>query len=156
MNARFTVLTMRAMRDWLIDCVEQKLPCPTNDEIAGKFDFESTSTSARLLQAMETDGMIVVERFHQSRQVTVPGIGSTLRPQRTATHWRDRPEHQQARPQVPPLAAPAPAGKPKIKAAVIRAATLDGRDLPTFVTALIDMGLECWRDDRIESGEAVI
>lgn len=155
MNARFTVLTMRAMRDWIIDCVERKLPCPTNDAIAGRFDFESTSTSARLLQAMETDGMIVVERFHQSRQVTVPSIGSTLRPQRTAKHWRDRPEHSVAPVSAPP-AEPAPPGKPKIKAAVIRAATLDGRDLPTFVTALIDMGLECWRDDRIESGEAVI
>lgn len=55
----------------------------------------------------------------------------------------------------PDVPAPAPAGKPKISAAVIRAAKLDGRDLPTFVTALIDMGLECWRDDRREHGEAV-
>lgn len=48
-----------------------------------------------------------------------------------------------------------PPGKPRINAAVIRAAKLDGRDLPTFVTALIDMGLECWRDDRVQHGEAV-
>lgn len=54
-----------------------------------------------------------------------------------------------------PSPAPAPADKPKISAAVIRAAKLDGRDLPTFVTALIDMGLECWRDDRREHGEPV-
>ncbi|WP_139198044.1 hypothetical protein [Sphingomonas gellani] len=57
----------------------------------------------------------------------------------------------------PPAAPrPAPTGdKPRINAAVIRAAKLDGRDLPIFVTALIDMGLECWRDDRAAHGEAV-
>ncbi|APR52005.1 hypothetical protein CA223_06735 [Sphingomonas koreensis] len=56
-----------------------------------------------------------------------------------------------------PAAAPAESemggGKPRISAAVIRAAKLDGRDLPTFVTGLIEMGLECWRDDRVLHGE---
>lgn len=61
----------------------------------------------------------------------------------------------------PEPAAPAPAEadqggrKPRISAPVIRAAKLDGRDLPTFVTALIEMGLECWRDDRLLHGEPV-
>lgn len=54
----------------------------------------------------------------------------------------------------PPVATQ-PEGKPRISAAVIRAAKIDGRDLPVFVTALIDMGLECWRDDRVEHGEPV-
>lgn len=59
-------------------------------------------------------------------------------------------------PEPMPIApAPVEAGKPRISAAVIRAAKLDGRDLPTFVTALIDMGLECWRDDRALHAESV-
>ncbi|RIA37492.1 hypothetical protein DFR49_3377 [Hephaestia caeni] len=60
-----------------------------------------------------------------------------------------------APPPSPPPPEPAAGGKPRVSAAVIRAARIDGRDLPTFVTALIEMGLECWRDDRIMSGEAV-
>lgn len=58
-------------------------------------------------------------------------------------------------PAVAPTPSPAPEAKPRISAAVIRAAKIDGRDLPTFVSALIAMGLDCWRDDRVASGEAV-
>ncbi|WP_294391995.1 hypothetical protein [uncultured Sphingomonas sp.] len=46
-------------------------------------------------------------------------------------------------------------GKPRVSAAVQRACLVDGRDLVTFVTALIDMGLECWRDDRQAHGEPI-
>lgn len=43
---------------------------------------------------------------------------------------------------------PMPAGKPHVRAGVIRAAAADGRDLPTFVTAMIDLGLECWLEGQ--------
>lgn len=58
-------------------------------------------------------------------------------------------------PATPAVASPTPAKPEKfrVSAGVIRAAKVDGRDLPTFVTALIDMGLECWRDDRAAHGE---
>lgn len=51
--------------------------------------------------------------------------------------------------------APAPAAKPKVPAAVVVASRLDGRDLATFVSALIAMGLDVWRDDRLSHGEPV-
>ena len=61
-------------------------------------------------------------------------------------------------------AAPTDPGKPRVSAAVIRAAKVDGRDLPAFVTALIDMGAgvlarrsrDEWRGDIMSSVNKVI
>lgn len=50
---------------------------------------------------------------------------------------------------------PPPAPKPKIPVAVLKAREIDGRDLPVFIEALVMMGLECWREDRLAHGEAV-
>jgi len=66
----------------------------------------------------------------------------------------------------PPQPAPKPARadgkrprrrwtKPMIPVAVLRAREIDGRDLPRFIEALVMMGLDCWRDDRIAHGEPV-
>ena len=46
-----------------------------------------------------------------------------------------------------------PARKPRIPAAVLKARAIDGRDLFEFIEALVLMGLDCWRDDRIAHGE---
>ena len=59
-----------------------------------------------------------------------------------------RPWREEATPPPTPT-------KPRLPAAVVVAARMDGRDLATFVEALIAMGLECWRDDRLAHGEMV-
>lgn len=44
-------------------------------------------------------------------------------------------------------------GKPMIRASVQRSAREAGMALPEFVTMLIDMGLDCWRDSQREAAE---
>lgn len=196
-------LVKKMMMDWLRDLASEPKPCPSNEAIAGRFGFESVSTSARLIAELERAGQITVQRFQTSRVVTIVATGEqTLRPPNAQPHWRDRAKSKNedqasdssrgARGGKPELAvrsdsrsspergsdasrataapitatkplaertSPAAAepsiGKPRLSAAVIRAAKVDGRDLAAFVTALIDMGLDCWRDDRITNGEPV-
>jgi hypothetical protein len=60
-------------------------------------------------------------------------------------------------PALPTVRQPEPSSfrKPSIPAHVVEAAKLDGRDLTSFVSALIEMGFDCWREDRALEGEAV-
>ena len=65
-------------------------PAPTNEEIAGRLGFDSTSSAVRALQAAVDAGFIVVERGQRARVVadaagTWRTAGSAGRP-----HWRDR------------------------------------------------------------------
>jgi hypothetical protein len=48
---------------------------------------------------------------------------------------------------APPVAT-VPAGKPRINAAIIRAAREDGRDLYVFATAMMERGLDSWLAQR--------
>ena len=163
-KGRFPSLQVQQMREWLRAVAESGDRCPTNDVIADRFGFASSSTSADLLRDMEQRGIISVERFQHARVVTVVADGvSTARPANAKAHWRD------AAREPAPVAAPAPAeperrflpiawpaknpAMPQVTARIVQAAYLDGRDIPTFLAALVDMGLDCWRADRAEHGE---
>jgi len=104
----------------------------------------------------ETDALLraFMTRF-PDRDALSPALFARLKSDaRAANPWRPE-KHAAMMARYGLASAPAAEGKPKISAAVIRAAKVDGRDLPTFVTACIEMGLACWRDDRLASGESV-
>jgi hypothetical protein len=143
------VLHKRVMLDWIRHCAEQSLACPTNDEICARFNFNSPASATRLVQEIEADGAIRVERLHRARIVTITATGeATAAP---AKSFKARRKAAAPTPHVPPPAAI----KPRVPAAVAAAAAIDGRPLIVFAEALLMMGLECWRDDRRVDGEPI-
>lgn len=139
---------LEQLAQMIFDAAFNGKPCPTNLEIAAAFGYASSSRGAALILELEKSGRIFVERHHQTRVVTLRHTTIDGRPVRTLDSRR--------RPLAPAVAGTVTPTRPKprISAAVIRAARIDGRDLYAFATALIDMGLDCWRDDRAQNGEA--
>ena len=72
------------MLDWIAECARKGKPCPTNDQIIGKFGFSSPSTAARMIEELEKAGVIRVERTRQSRVVEIVALG--FRTAATAAH----------------------------------------------------------------------
>lgn len=56
---------------------EHSLPCPSNDAIAGACGFSSSSRASLLIANLERAGLIRVERFQNSRVVTIAATGET-------------------------------------------------------------------------------
>ena len=149
----------RPLLAWLRECAEAGRPCPKNMEICARFGLASQSTAAGLLSRLELDGSITVERFARDRVVYIVGTDlSTRRPPNESVHTRGK--SSAARPADAPPPPPRPPALRKSRGKIERLAPLppeiyaaareDGRPLTEFVRALIEMGLECWRDDRRE------
>lgn len=69
-------------------------PCPTNKRLAELLGASSSGAPNSTLQRLEKCGLIKVERYSASRQVTIVATGRRTRaPASAAKHWRDRPEH---------------------------------------------------------------
>lgn len=78
----------------LTRCAELGLPCPTADDLAcliGEEDGGAISTTVLVMQRLEKQGLIHVERYQRSRVVTIMATGKkTAEPKNKAPHWRDR------------------------------------------------------------------
>ncbi len=69
-------------------------PCPTNSRLAELLGARSSGAPNSTLQRLEKRGLIKVDRYSSSRQVTIVATGRRTRaPASAAKHWRDRPEH---------------------------------------------------------------
>lgn len=69
-------------------------PCPTNSRLAELLGARSSGAPNSTLQRLEKRGLIKVDRYSASRQVTIVATGRRTRaPASAAKHWRDRPEH---------------------------------------------------------------
>lgn len=69
-------LSVRArMMAWLEAAARDGAPCPSNRQIADRFGFSSVSGPVRLIREMEAEGLIRVDRFHQSRRITIVATG---------------------------------------------------------------------------------
>lgn len=56
---------------WLFDCAKNGLPAPKNQEIVDRYGASSVATGTRLIQTLESTGLIEVERGHMSRRIFV-------------------------------------------------------------------------------------
>jgi len=129
-------VTKRKLLAWLTKIAAAGQACPTNAVICERLGIKSPSGPAYILDGLERAGLVRVARSQNARIVTIVATGqSTAGTLAKAEHVGRGP------------------AKSRVSAAVMRAAKVDGRDLPSFVTALIEMGLECWRDDRAQHGE---
>ncbi len=69
-------------------------PCPTNSRLAELLGACSSGAPVSTLHRLEKLGLIKVDRYASSRQVTIIATGRrTQAPASAAKHWRDRPEH---------------------------------------------------------------
>jgi hypothetical protein len=70
---------LRNLLQWLEDAAAQGKRCPTNDEIAERYGFSSTSSSAHLVRMLEKHGYITVERpSRSSRTIVIVATGARL------------------------------------------------------------------------------
>lgn len=137
----------QVLLEWLRHCAEQGQFCPTNDAICERFGYLKSPSAVRLMKLLEDEGAIKIERLHMGRVVTIVATGkSTARP---------APSKPKAQTKARKVDVPPPALKWQPSPEIVHAAALDGRPLGEFAGALIQMGLDCWRDDRILSGEPV-
>jgi hypothetical protein len=76
---------------WLSRAAENGDPCPMNFEIGARFGL-GLNQSALMIQKLEAEGSIHVERFHQCRRVTILATGrSTAIPDGVMRrHWSER------------------------------------------------------------------
>lgn len=51
--------------------------CPTNAEMAGLLDLDSSNTASKALLRLETQGAVTVKRFRTSRIVTIASTGKS-------------------------------------------------------------------------------
>lgn len=77
---RFTLPNTQSARlvklfDILNAAAEDGKPCPTNEELAVALDYKSWSGPASLLKVLEKRGTIKVERFTNTRRVTIVKTG---------------------------------------------------------------------------------
>lgn len=78
----------------LIKAANSHAPCPSNNELAELLGASSTATPVGILRRLQARGIIRVERFSTSRQVTIVASGRRTKIAGVkAPHWRDRPEH---------------------------------------------------------------
>jgi hypothetical protein len=67
--------------------------CPSNEDICERVGASSPATGARLVSALETMGLIKVERFLQSRIVTIVDTGEST----AIVHRTPRPARKRVR-----------------------------------------------------------
>ena len=81
----------RALLKILTEAAAKGEPCPTNPELAEMLDLDSIASPVRLMQSMERQGLIAVERSKHARRVTIVASGRQTAPPSSPTpHWRDR------------------------------------------------------------------
>ncbi|WP_225205060.1 hypothetical protein [Novosphingobium huizhouense] len=107
----------------LVHAAEAHAPCPKNDEICGAIGASSTATAARMLDRLQAEGRIEVQRGNCNRVVTICATGKRTAGTVEELHWRLRDPVKAARAQEPSRAtitrdgAAPPMGEPSVPAA---------------------------------------
>lgn len=94
--------TDRTVLEMVTLAADAGLPCPTNNEMSCRLGFKSVSGPINALERLQRRGLIVVERFHMERRVTIVATGNKTKVFNDKPHWRDVPEHQTAE-KFPPM-----------------------------------------------------
>lgn len=74
----------------LTEAADHDKVCPTNDELAGLIGGDAGNTSY-VLAALKRRGLITVQTFARTRQVTIVASGRSTRLEGSAAaHWRSK------------------------------------------------------------------
>lgn len=108
--------------------------CPTADDLLEMLpQFNSVSVTVDIVNRLEAEGMIEVERYQRGRRVKIVSTGKmTAAPTNLAPHWRHRP-NQVLTPPMHVLRA----RNFDLTREIISAARREGKDLSWFLGDLV-------------------
>lgn len=131
--------------DALVQAAEDERPCPTADDLLELLpQFNSVSVTVAIVQRLEAEGVIKVERFQRGRRVRIVSTGkSTAPPPNLAPHWRDRPNRV-----LTPSLQVLRVRNFDLTKEIMEAARREGKDLSWF---LGDLVFEAMRARAIQS-----
>lgn len=113
--------------------------CPTNEELLGLLpERNSLSGIVKIMHRLETWGLITVDRYQRTRQVTIAGSQrSTGDPSNKAPHWRTRPREMPS-----PSVVAMQQRQPSVATAIFAEAKRLGKSPQDF---LCDLTWEGWQ-----------
>jgi hypothetical protein len=109
-------------------------PCPTADDLLDLLpQFHSVSVTVDIVNRLEAEGMIEVERYQRGRRVKIVSTGNmTALPTNLAPHWRTRPGNV-----LTPALHVLRARNFDLTREIMNAARQEGKDLSWFLGDLV-------------------
>ena len=77
MKSLLTPQLLDSLHDWLTECAATEQVCPSNTDIAKRYEFSSVATAAKAIGRLEKQARIAVLRGWTARQVTITATGES-------------------------------------------------------------------------------